>query len=155
MTSNASHTNPVVSELLVLLATLRGEYQEAQQRLERELGLIREKMKSVETTLELYVATRDIKQPVAGTVTPDDIRGLSHKDALVKIAQLSGGLLKVQEAKRLLIAAKLATGAPKNVAPSLYMLLRNDERFKHVGPGTFELLALHQRDQPRLLTVAQ
>ena len=146
-------TNPVVNELLGLLAKLQADYGEAQERLEKELGVVREKIKAVETTLELYSRDRDIPGPRPTTVGPEDIKGLSHNEALERIAELSGGLLRIQEAKRLFIAAKITVGNPKYVGPHLYTLVKDNEKFEWDSPGVFRLKSKLSVRQPELIAV--
>lgn len=90
--------------------------------------------------------------PDAASVSPRvvrGLRGLSQPEALVRIAQASGGVLRTVEAKRILIDAGLITGNPKNAASHLFSLLRDESRFERlgvrfekIGPGQYGIVSL-------------
>lgn len=68
------------------------------------------------------------------------LHGLSQIDALVQIGQMSNGIIRVSEARRILIGCRLAKGNPKWVGSLLYKTLkRRDDLFIHVEPGIFRL----------------
>jgi hypothetical protein len=139
-------TNPVVSELLNLAAKLRAK----RPQLEKRLAELDAKIKSIETTLELYADEKKIgfqRQHVSA----NDIRGLTQIEALKKIAGANGGLVNASDAKRLFIAAHLSTGKPKNLGPHIYAILKSSPSFKWESPGTFRLV--NGDHQPTLLKV--
>lgn len=130
-----------LNELLTLLAKLRAERETLRKDWEKRLAEHDVKIAAVETTVRLYTNGRGIPEVESPTVTASDLRGLKYKEALHKIAERNNGLVSVMEAKRLLIAAGIATGTPKHVGPRLYNVLRDSEEFEKVGRGAFRLLS--------------
>lgn len=142
-------TNPVVNELLNLVAQLRVERNQLVSKLEEHDTKIR----AVETTIQLYAEVRDVGEVKLGRATADDIRGMPQLQALIKIAQLNGGLVNASEAKRLFIQASLTKGNPKHAGPHIYNLLKNSDRFQWESPGTFRLITNYNEKQPPLVVV--
>lgn len=74
------------------------------------------------------------------------LRGLTHAEALIRIAEHQNGILKTVEAKKALIDSRLVKGNPKNVLPHIFAMLRDEERWQKMGvrwekisPGTYQL----------------
>lgn len=78
------------------------------------------------------------------------LTGLTQKDALVAMAEAQDGTVKVSEAKRIFILARLAHGKPKYIGPHIHAILTTDERFEWIAPGTFKLLSSHERQRELL-----
>lgn len=68
------------------------------------------------------------------------VRGLTQIEALRRIAQQSGGIVRTIELKPIFIEAKLSKGNPRNVGSHLYHLLNGAEEFEKVEAGTFRWL---------------
>lgn len=68
------------------------------------------------------------------------LSGLGQTDALIRIALENGGILRVTEAKRILIEAGKVRGQHKNVAGHIYHLVHASEKFEKVEPGVFRLV---------------
>lgn len=135
---------------------------------ERGIARLREQIVGAEALLALEVAKQSDdgrasldtlplfrpgpSAPEAAPVSPrvvKGLRGLSHPEALVRIAQASGGVLRTVEAKRILLDAGLITGNPKNAAGHIFSLLRDETRFERlgirfekIGPGQYRLVSL-------------
>ena len=56
------------------------------------------------------------------------------------MAEVNSGLLRIAEAKRILIAAGLVKGRAQNVSGRLYHLLNRLEQFEKAEPGTHYLV---------------
>jgi Arc/MetJ-type ribon-helix-helix transcriptional regulator len=134
----------VVRELLTLL---REQKQKAEP-FEKRLAEINAKIEHIEATIQMYTETRNIEGIGPEQELVAEIRGLTHKAALRKIAEANGGRVTSAEAKRLFVAAGLAKGDPKNLGPHVWSLLNGSPDFEHEGPGVFRLLKF---PQPALL----
>jgi hypothetical protein len=74
------------------------------------------------------------------------LRGLTQPEALIRIVQENGAVLRTVEAKPILIKAGLAKGQQKNVYGHIFQLMKGTERFaklgvrwKKIGPGEYRL----------------
>lgn len=68
------------------------------------------------------------------------LNGLRQAEALIRIAEESGGLLRAREAKRILMGTGVAKGSDKNIAANIYHLIPASERFEKQSPGVFRLM---------------
>jgi hypothetical protein len=149
-------TNPVVNELLSLYAKLTAEANEMKTRHERELSELSRKLQAVELTVRLYSDGKEVPIIGRGKVSAEDIKNArTIKDALIRIAELNGGTLRITEAKQLILAAQKWKGKPKNVGPALYHMASEDDRFERIEPGIFRLNrnGLSPSAQPPLILV--
>jgi hypothetical protein len=69
------------------------------------------------------------------------LSGVSQTEALIRIAIENGGILRVSDAKRILIDAGKVRGQHKNVPGHIYHLVHASEKFEKVAPGVFRLLS--------------
>lgn len=137
---------------------------------DERLSALRNRIASAEAILAMpgslpvtppRAVTLDANRPLAPEKLPNPVpkdwmktlRGLSHADALIKIAEANDGVLKTVTAKQALIAANLVKGSPKNVATHLYQMLKNEERWVKYGvrwewlaPGTYQLHRLDEAE---------
>ena len=67
-----------------------------------------------------------------------NIRGLSHKQAVVAIAKFNGGVIKAQQAKRQMIEAGIMRNT-KNSTRMVHNAIVNSDRFDRIAPGEFRL----------------
>lgn len=67
------------------------------------------------------------------------LRGLTHIEALIKIAKENDGVVRVADAKRILVDANLTTAKARNVSSHIYHTLARSERFERTDPGVFRL----------------
>lgn len=68
-----------------------------------------------------------------------NLHGLTQPQALVRIAELSGGNIRVADAKDILLLTRIATARPENLRSHLHRLLTSSERFEKIGRGEFRL----------------
>lgn len=138
------------------LASLRSKYEplfeEKQKKIEAAQIMIDEFTNPRHITREgatsTSPATREGRPPPADTAASISVvewkrmlHGLTHIQALHRIAEENNGNVRVTEAKRILIAAGLAKGKPKNVPSQIYHLLLTSDQFEKSEPGVFRLVA--------------
>jgi hypothetical protein len=84
------------------------------------------------------------------TVIPaSKLRGLTHSKAVVAIAKSNGGVVRAQDAKRLMIKAGIMSQT-KNSTNMTHNAILRTELFDRIGPGEFRLkeyAAADNRDQ--------
>lgn len=68
------------------------------------------------------------------------LRGLTQYEALVRIAKDNGGVLRISDARDILIKAGLSKGSPRNVYGSIYNKLRLSDEFAWISEGTYRLI---------------
>ncbi len=167
MALNASLTT--INELTELLSDL----QRRSESLTTELAAVRQQLTAVQLTLQLVkgeqptnigfreLSATDRNQvddngqpmlvPVVANGWKEKLRGLKHLEALRRIAQGNGGLVKVTEARNIMISAGLITGKPRNATSHLYNIMDNSPLFEKHAPGTYRLVENNnQIDDPDL-----
>lgn len=70
------------------------------------------------------------------------LQGLTQIEALSRIAEEQDGVVRVPEAKQILLDSGLAKGKVKNVSGHIYHTLARSGRFQRIEPGVFRLLPL-------------
>lgn len=93
---------------------------------------------ALERTAKLFRRTHSLAEPI-------DSRGLKGKtqiEALEIIAKKDDGLLRANEAKRLLLEAGLIR-TPKNAASIVYTLIKRSDKFDWVSKGVYRLRNYH------------
>jgi hypothetical protein len=66
------------------------------------------------------------------------LAGMSQTQGLVAIARANNGVIKAQEAKRILIEAGRMTKT-KNSTSAIHTLINRSGRFERIAPGTYRL----------------
>jgi hypothetical protein len=66
------------------------------------------------------------------------LKGLNHADAVVAIAKHNGGIVRTQEAKRIMIKAGIMSRT-KNSTNMAHNAIKRSERFEKVSPGEYRL----------------
>lgn len=69
------------------------------------------------------------------------LRGMTQQDALIEIAEANNGIIRVIEAKRIMIDAGMIKGKVSNAASHMYHTLSRSPRFERIAPGEFRLLS--------------
>jgi hypothetical protein len=91
----------------------------------------------ITATASVAPATRPIAA-VVGVFGAANLRGMTHKQAVIAIAKHSGGIVKAQTAKHLLIQAGVMRQT-KNSTRMVHNAIINSDRFERIGPGEFRL----------------
>lgn len=85
----------------------------------------------------------DSKPPTHALIPLDEwtqiLDGLSQVEALIRIAERNGGLLRVRDARDILIHTGKTQGKPRNVPSHIYHVVKASGRFVKHEPGVFRL----------------
>src|SRR5712664_2240391 len=122
------------------LLKLRARLEEKSQLLSRQLLEVQHQLKSVATTLELlgYRGSADYTQEDF-IFPPAQVKGLTHHQALERIAKANNGRFKLKDAVRVLVAGRLISN-PKNGYNILFNTMKRVGKFKKTGnPGEYVL----------------
>lgn len=76
------------------------------------------------------------------------LRGLSQSEAMLRIAEERDGVLRITEAKEILLGAKMIKGNPKHAYGHLVTLVKNSDLYDKVAPGTWRLRSTGSTDEP-------
>jgi hypothetical protein len=71
------------------------------------------------------------------------LRGMTQLDAIITIAKDNGGIVRAQEAKRLMIKAGIMRNT-KNATNMTHNVFSRSDRFERIGPGEFKLKSLER-----------
>jgi hypothetical protein len=122
------------------------ELEQIQSDLTKQAELLRAHLKSVEGKLAAVIVAIEVwKNNGATTKTEPNprvkaLRGLTQVQALTKIAkESSDNRFRISEVKALLLEAGVVN-SKKNATNILYTTILRSGKFKHVGPGEYELL---------------
>ena len=109
--------------------------------LSSNLVRVKEELQAVSKTLDLLEEKR-IKpgQRVNLGVRPEELKGLTHLEALVYIAVKNNNILKTSPARLLLIEAGLLRQG-KNSSRTLYLAVDRSDRFESVKRGEYRVCA--------------
>ncbi len=120
-------------------------------------------LEAVERTLVIMHRYLGVKEespekPKLIKFRPEDFAGLSQLDAIVLLAEKSGGVVKIQDARRMLIEARL-TQSKGHVSQVVTGTIIRSKRFDWAAPGTYRLIPKgnnnsHQQGQRRLIEVS-
>ena len=115
--------------------------------LEKQLAEIRAGMAALETVLAHYAPVdggTPETTPSHGHIRTDRIASCgTHLAAFKEIAMLSGGIVRVAEASRLVHEAGMSQGKARSIASGIrHKLLASDE-WEYVEPGTYRLLTFN------------
>lgn len=140
------------------LIRLRKRLEEKVQSLSNNLKHVQQQLDSVSMTLSL-LGLRDEKQgsldELEGELIfpPEQLKGLTHHQALERIAKANGNHLRLTDAKRVIVAAGLIA-TPKNAYSILANTIGRVGKFRKVGPGEFELPNSNKEERPLLADAA-
>lgn len=112
--------------------------------LEKELTDTMERMAALELILAEYAPTDDVATDSAlyhAHVRPSRITHCETQLAAFKeIAQLSGGVVRVGEASRLVHEAGLSKGRVQSISSGIRHKLDASDEWEYASPGTYRLL---------------
>jgi len=83
----------------------------------------------------------------------EKLKGLTHPQALVRIAQESGGTVRSADATRILVGIGHIKGRRSNASGHMHRLLRQSDRFVQTGVGTFRLVDAPPEAAPTALAL--
>ncbi len=123
--------------LLTLIAELRGKERELEVALEETRGNI-DRQRALELLRGRYGLSA---AETEHKIDIETLRGKTLSQALIAIAQDNSGLVKVNEAKRVLLEAGIG-GKPKTAYQRITSALVRSQRFVRNAPGEYRLVAL-------------
>jgi hypothetical protein len=122
------------------LTDLKRDMLARREQLRRPLAQLELEIEHVSATLAL--ALRENKPDNSSSELPDfpiaKLRGLSQRQAVIAIAQYSGGTLKAQTAKQILLRAGLMKNT-KNATNMTHNAFVQSGKFERIGKGEFRL----------------
>jgi hypothetical protein len=119
------------------LKALRDRLKNQETKISQRLAQIREHLKAVTLTISLMGEEPENEEVPAG-IPIRELHGMKQVEALVYIARHNGGRVRISDAKKLLIKAGVMK-ATKNAYGILYTVINRSGKFKHHGPGEYEL----------------
>jgi len=141
----------------IVVNRLRAKANELQEKLEE----IRKTLEHIQGVLALYQPTPATKVSLvelenASTETNADIptsrlKGLSHEAAAIAIAKYNGGVVRTQEAKRLMIKAGIMS-VTKNSTNMAHNAINRSGKFERISPGEYRLKQIMPSQQLDLST---
>lgn len=120
------------------LIKLKARLKEKAESLSTHLQNVEQQLNSVTLTLELLGHRGKEEYESELVFPPDEIKGLTHHEALERIAQANGNRLRIVDAKRVLVAAGMIS-TPKNAYSILSNTISRVGKFRKVGAGEYEL----------------
>lgn len=84
---------------------------------------------------------REFLSEVKGGSVGRRLSGLTHAQALARIARENEGVLRIGDAMRILRQTGLSKAKPGGLRSSLHHFLAGSEDWEHFAPGTFRLVA--------------
>jgi hypothetical protein len=127
-----SQNEATFAELLRLKQRLEEKYEF----LTKQCEEVEKQLLSVTTTLDLLGYRGEDKPREELIFPPEQVKGLTHHQALERIAKANQGRFKMTEAIRVLVAARLISN-PKNAYSILFNTIKRVGKFKRVGPGEY------------------
>ncbi len=137
-------TNLIETQLREYVASLRDRIAE----LETETRMARAQLRSAEETLRRINAPREPGPSSDWACSVEAIADCKTvRSALVRMASLNNGILRVTPAARVLIEAGLPEGTVvSRVAAGVYARIRNRPEWEHSGPGEYRYVGEAEDD---------
>ena len=130
------------------LTALRDSLMAKKTRLSEKLAEVEKHLEAVKTTIALLDHGEEKDQETRPVIPPRELHGMTQLDALIHVAKRNNNRVQIADAKKLLSKGGLMNGSPKNWYNILFTIIKRSEKFKHVGPGEYELL---EADRPVVL----
>lgn len=138
------------------LINLKERLEDKAKSLANQLNQVHAQLSSVTTTLALLGhkerKAENGEEPIL-IFPPQQIKGLTHHEALERIARANNNRLKITEARKVLIAAKMIS-TPKNAYSIISNTIGRIGKFKKIGPGEYELPSITKEERPLLAEAA-
>lgn len=128
-----------LDSLIDLLVGLRAERGVIELEIDARLKELERKITAVETTIGLYTQATGLSERPNVPLGVMDIKGLTHMEALAKIAKANNGCVRPSDVKKLFLDAGLVKGNPRHLVPHLFTIIKNSGKYEKVAPGTFKL----------------
>ncbi len=138
------------------LIDLKERLEAKAENLTNQLNQVRTQLNSVTTTLGLLGhKTQKVEESDELNLIfpPQQIKGLTHHEALERIARANNNRLKITEARQVLIAARMIS-TPKNAYSIISNTIGRVGKFRKIGPGEYELPISTKEEKPLLAEAA-
>ena len=136
-------------EVLARLQIMEKELQEKLERLRKPIAQTEEELQHVVGTIALL--QRGIRPTVTQDTSADEgktltelLRGMTQTSAVITIAKFGGGVVRAQEAKRLMIKAGIMS-ATKNATNMTHNVISRSGVFERIAPGEYRLKGTDQQ----------
>jgi hypothetical protein len=127
----------------IVVNKLRAKANELQQKLEE----MRKTLEHIEGVLALYQPTSaqnvssvdlNVSADTSADIPSSRLKGLSHEAAAIAIAKYNGGIVRTQEAKRLMIKAGIMSPT-RNATNMAHNAINRSDKFERINPGEYRL----------------
>lgn len=131
------------SYILELIAEKRAKKASIQASVQKQLDECDFNIAALETTLTIHDESNPItpeQHKIA--ISPRKLRenAKTQSEALKYIARHTDGTVCYNDARDLIIAAKMTHGKAQNVASHIYKIMANSDEWERVAPGVFRLV---------------
>jgi hypothetical protein len=122
------------------------------EKLRKPLIQAEEDLQRLVGAIELYLREAksvDLEEALSETVSlpATKLRGMTQLSAVIAIAKSNGGVVRAQDAKRLMIKAGIMS-ATKNATNMTHNVILRSERFERIAPGEYKLKdSEHESDE--------
>lgn len=121
------------------LTQIKRELAAKRDRLLRPLQEVEKELEGVTATIALVLrASGGVEKENAVDFPIRKLRGLTHTQALIEIANYNGGTLKAQDARGLMIRAGVMRDT-KNATHMVHGAIARSEAFERIGRGEYRL----------------
>jgi len=128
-----------------MLTKLRADAKELEEHMEKMCKPLKADLEAIRAAIAVY--ERKAKEKIlgevcvdvlSGTISPSKLHGLTHEQAVIKIAKNNGGIVRTQAAKRLMIRAGIMRET-KNSTNMTHNAIKRTNKFERVSPGVYRL----------------
>lgn len=134
-----SSAETTINELTNLVSKLRNQ----RTLIQKQLADLDEQIHAVEHTTRLLSLDGKVGITNSESAIVLELHGKTHLGALEYIASKNNNIVKVTDAKRLMIQAGLIKNA-KNALSMLYTVIARSEKFERINPGEYKLVDSQQ-----------
>ncbi len=134
------------------LENLRKPIAQLEADLEHIKGAIAFRLRNASNTASnAMLEVADAITEVMATIPSSRLKGLNHADAVVAIAKYNGGVVRTQDAKRIMIKAGIMSKT-KNSTNMAHNAIKRSGKFEKVSPGEYRLKS---EDAPQVRAVSE
>jgi hypothetical protein len=148
------------NEIIVKLRADEKEIVEKLEKMRKPVLELEAVLKHLQGTIAFYegrvnnqVLNERLAEALTESLTPNAVmpklRGLTHEQAVIKLAKHNGGILRTQDAKRLMIKAGIMRET-KNSTNMAHNAIKRTDMFERVSPGEYRL-----KSEPKSQTVPE
>ncbi len=142
-------------EIIVQLQAEEKSLREKLEKLRKPLMQVEEDLQHILGTIAFYERERKVGSKLVeleeaigealSSIPASRLRGMTHSAAVVAIAKYNGGVVRAQDAKRLMIKAGIMSQTKNSTNMTHNAILRTD-LFNRIGPGEFQLKEVQRKE---------